>query len=240
MSKQDFTFNQKVSLNIDPESSTHTLRELTDQGYKLQSVNDNLRSATNSMAEHYHALARQIERDCRKEFGSSFKALGENGTDKFVSADERDQKAIRKALGIFRVNVGKEITYLQQTKGWDKNKMPTACDSAIRKIYGAWENNFSLEVLETCSKLGKANSDRKNEQDEKIAGVGAQATAAEQGNALALTGNEDVDKVLVGIIEDAKALTERDSKTATSMLEAFSKRLSDTAARALVARAVGQ
>jgi hypothetical protein len=202
----------------------------------LQSVRNNLTAATNSIAAHYHAIALDLERAARKEFGSEFKAKGTKGTDEFVSSDERDRKAIRKALATFRVNIGTEIAYLQQNKGWDKDKMPSACDSAVRKIYKAWENNFSLEVLQTCSKVGKANSDLQKEVDAAIAGVGQQVLAAQQGEALALTGHEEIDKVLSNIINNAKSWADADSKSALSNIEAYDKKLSNILASVALRR----
>lgn len=236
MSKHDYKFNDTVTVNLDPTSDLHTMRELTEQGLKLQFISNNVRSATNSMAEHYHAIALGIERAARKKMGSKFMPKGDKGTDAFVTKTEEDQKALRAALAQFRSQVGQEILYLQQHKGWDKDKLPSACDSAIRKIFKAWENNFSLEILGTCSKLGKANSDKEKETDSEILGEG-HAAQQQQAEGVELTGIENVDAALQELIAQAKKVAEADSKTALQMIEGYATRLANVAARAAVSLA---
>lgn len=236
MSKHEFKFNDTVAVNLDPTSNLHTMRELTEQGLKLQTLSNSIRQATNTMAEHYHAIALGIERAARNKAGSKFIAKGDKGTDAFATGCEKDAGAIREALAVFRSQVGQEILYLQQHKGWDKDRLPSACDSAIRKIYKAWENGFSLEVLGTCSKLGKANSDKEKEVDAAIVSSAAQEQQQQQVDAQ-LTGFDNIDVALRELIQQAKAVAMTDSKTALQMIEGYATRLANVAAQAAVSLA---
>lgn len=168
MSKQQFNMAATVAICTDAVNNTHTMRALTEMGLTLDSVSSTVRSASNSMAEHYHEIALQIEREQRKKRGTEFKAKGNTGTAEYTSANKDDQETLRLSLAVFRQQVATELAWLKQEKGWEKDKLPGPCDQAIRKIQNGWENNFSLEVLKSCSKVGKANSDREKEKDKEL------------------------------------------------------------------------
>lgn len=232
MSKQDYKVDMSVSLNTDAVNSTHGWRDLTLAGLTIATAEGTIRAATSSMAEHYHELALQIERQCRKEKGTKFEAAGTAGTAECTSKSTDDQETIRLALAKFRQNVANELAFLKQEKGWEKDKLPAACDSAIRKIMKGWENNFSLEVLKTCSKIAAANKKREDEKDAELLGESTltQQPANDPGNGVELTGNEEVDAVLLKYIEQIKAVAAGDSKTAISMVSAAVAKSANAAA----------
>lgn len=191
MTKRDFNIAATVSINADAVADTHTFRDLTQQGLTLEGVANTIDQATRSMADHYHELALSIERGHRKKRGTKFTPVGVIGTQMFVSADEADLETIRCARAEFNKHVEDELAWLRSEKGWDKTKLPNACDSAIRKILAAWDNGFSLETLPTCSKIASANSKFKKEKE------AAEEAAILQSNGMVMPGTEQAGDVKV-------------------------------------------
>ena len=228
--KHTFAVNTSVSVGTDPIFHPHTMRELTDMGLTLNTAQQTIRSATNSIAEHYHSIAKALEQQARKKFGSKFESAGATGTSVYASGQDKDKAAIREALAIFRTNVGKEILYLKEKHAWDKDRLPPSCDAAVRKIINGWENNFSLEVLDTCSKLAKANSAKTKESDQALVGAALQASAnsddseESSGESINLTCSQEHHEKLLALVKlYDQALTENSAAALTQIQSATAK-----------------
>ena len=232
MSKLKFEATLNESFNADPED-THSMRDLTMAAFRMQAVSNAVRKASDTMAEHYHRIALGVERKLRKEHGTTLVSAAPNSqlTDQYKSANEDDLFVIRKALAVFRSMVGEEVRFLQTEHSWDKDKLPSAGDGAVRKIFGAWKNGFSLEFLDTCSKCGKANSAKEKEDDQAL--LPPKEKPASDGG-VELTGNPEVDEALKNIIAKAKEGVEKDSKVVTESITAYDRKLTGMVSRMAV------
>tara|TARA_B100002049_G_scaffold146858_2_gene109178 strand:+ start:1292 stop:2023 length:732 start_codon:yes stop_codon:yes gene_type:complete len=226
MSKQNIDINASVSVNLDAASNVHTLRQLTEMGLTLDGVSQKVRTATTSMAEHYYEHALKCERDARAKQGTVFVAAGKAGTAEFTSKNADDQETIRLALAMFRAKVNEELAWLKANKGWEKDKMPGACDQAIRKIYAGWENNFSLEVLKSVSKVSKANADRTKEKDAELLSQAGVPTGTTESDAsgMELQCSPEHHAAILKAVAALDAAFQANTHQATSQVEAVVSR----------------
>lgn len=179
MTTQKFDVKASVTLNVDAEAHTHTMRDLTEAGLNISRAEDTIANASKSIAGHYLVIAQRIEASQRAKRGTKFQAVGTEGTKIHKSANEDDQETLVVATAILKRLVGEELTFLKSQKGWTKNKMPNACDQAYRKILNAWKHGFSLTTFDSMHQCEKANRDAAVEKEHEAYG-GADTTETEQ------------------------------------------------------------
>lgn len=218
-------FQATLDVTIRATEQVHTLREMTQTALSIESVSNAVTSASNSLSEHYHAYALALEKKCRAEAGTVFKAAGNTGSAQYVTTGG-DLEVLKKARALFKADIGEEILWLQREKGWQKDKLPRAGDQAFRKIVNAWAKGMSLLTLDTCSMCAKATKMAGDEEDQAIVTEAGKGSRETKTGGVELTGNPAVDKALKSIIESARVGVENDSKTVVQSLEAYEQKLS--------------
>lgn len=220
MTKQ---FEAKLNITVNAVEQCHTMRELVLQSLDMHRVLKTVNQAADSAAEHWHAIAYAMENKARSAAGTTFKAIGLEGTQMYTTASEDDREAILTARAQFDSLVGEEIIFLRREKGWEENYLPGPAKQAVERIMGAWELGMSLSVLSTVSQCAKARAAAGKEKDKERVARAEKAQGGKQAasnDEVALTGVPEIDEQLLLLIEAAKVASQSDSKTVLSMVTA--------------------
>lgn len=230
MTKQ---FEARLNITVrDVESARHTMRELVLDSLEMYRALKTISQAADSSAEHWHSIAREMENEQRRKAGTTFKAIGLEGTQMFITSCDKDREVIATARALFDQLVGEEILFLRREKGWEENFLPGPAKQAVERIMGAWELGMSLNVLSTCSQCAKARAAFGKEKDkDRVARAGAGKADDKSGADVQLTGVPEIDAELERLISAAREAAAKDSKTVLSMLQANAKKMQDVAHR---------
>lgn len=230
MTKQ---FEARLNITVrDVESARHTMRELVLDSLEMYRALKTISQAADSSAEHWHSIAREMENEQRRKAGTTFKAVGLEGTQMFITGCDKDREAIATARALFDQLVGEEILFLRREKGWEENYLPGPAKQAVERIMGAWELGMSLNVLSTCSQCAKARAAFGKEKDkDRVARAGVSKSDDKSGADVQLTGVPEIDAELERLISAAKEAAAKDSKTVLSMLKANADKMQGVAHR---------
>lgn len=237
MTKQ---FEARINITVrDVEVARHTIRELVLDSLEMYRALKTISQAADSSAEHWHSIARDLENEQRRKAGTTFKAVGLEGTQMYITGCDKDRESIMTARALFDQLVGEEILFLRREKGWEENYLPGPAKQAVERIMGAWELGMSLNVLSTCSQCAKARAAHGKEKDKaRVARAGEGKTDDKSGSGVQLTGVPEIDAELERLIEAARVASQKDSKTVLTMVRANAEKMQSMAHRLSSALAV--